>query len=395
MSTTTSARPKIDIDLARSHGAYAYDRTTDRLVFDMFGMFASLPLGYGRLSDDFDGLVCEWAGVKIPLGAVDCAPARKFRELYASLPANRHHPHAWFSSTGALAVEAAVKAAIQHCGYGTRSRVISLTDSFHGVYGYGGALASWYGPAAGRVEDYPQAPLMAYNSDDAAASLTTIEHSLIHDDIAAVIVEPIQCSAGDRVVSPEFLLDLRAVCTDTGTPLIFDEIQTGWGVTGKFWCWQRLGLVPDIVVFGKKAQVSGFLSTRAFDPAPLMSTWAGDVIDMIRAAEILARYEREDTVAQVEAHGAYLEWWLRSMCPNLTVRRTGLLIALDFESTWERDRAATRLWAAGVLVNPTGNRTIRLRPPLNIDQPTCDDFLARIAKVANWEPLGLTMNYVP
>lgn len=387
-------RPTLNIDLSRSYGAYAYDLTTQRHVLDLFGMFSSMPLGYEAPSlaqyvlGDFGkwvGEVIQHSGVKFALGAVDCPAAQRFRGTFARLAHTQHHPHHFFTNTGSQAVEAALKACFEECAYGAKSQYVAISRSFHGVYGYAASAADvlccdeepW-----SRVRDLPTICNCMVLGQPPAGELehwlAVYAELLVRHPVAAVLVEPIQCTAGDIVLDVDFLRGLRRICTDTGTPLVFDEIQTGFGVTGAFWYYEKLGIVPDVVVFGKKAQVSGFMSNFEFDARKLASTWQGDVIDMIRCTHVLEEYERAQIVEGVEDGGGAIDMALTMA--GLDVRRCGLLIAVDFDSTYARDEWCRRMWDVGVLVNPTGERCVRLRPPLNIDDATISDLASRLKK---------------
>lgn len=384
-------RPTLNIDLSRSYGAYAYDLTTQRYVLDLFGMFSSMPLGYQRIYSNptlYDD-VANYAGVKLALGAVDCPAAARFRDTFKRLAHTDAHPYHFFTNTGSQAVEAALKACFEKCAYGRNSQYIAISRSFHGVYGYAASAADLFTDEPepwSRVHDLPaMVECELYDSPNAAELGEVLERilaRLVQSPVGAVLVEPIQCTAGDIVLDIDFLRGLRRICTETGTPLVFDEIQTGFGATGSFWYYERIGVVPDVVVFGKKAQVSGFMSNFEFDARKLASTWQGDVIDMIRCTHVLGEYEREGLLADkawnVEWRGRVMEQKLRDA--DLIVRRAGLLIAVDFDTSYARDEWCRRMWDVGVLVNPTGERCVRLRPPLNIDDATISDLGQRLKK---------------
>jgi len=378
-------RPTLSIDLSRSHGAYAYDLVTQRHVLDLFGMFSSMPLGYDApLDERVRRGIAQHAWVKFALGAVGCLASDTFYETFTRLAHTSSHPYQFFTNTGSQAVEAALKACFEKCGHGVKSQYVAISRSFHGVYGYAASAAQCYDDEPWvRVRDVPAAVECALffplpNGDLRFTLAASQQRFLIDQPIGAILVEPIQCSAGDVVLDVDYLRGLRRLCTELGIPLVFDEIQTGFGATGSFWFYEKLGITPDVVVFGKKAQVSGFMSNFAFDAHKLASTWQGDVVDMIRATHILEEYERGCVLTNVCAQGEEIEYALHEV--GLNVRRVGLLIAVDFDSTYERDEWCRRMWDVGVLVNPTGNKCVRLRPPLNIDDATINDLAKRLKK---------------
>src|SRR5262249_25897689 len=115
------------------------------------------------------------------------------------------------------------------------------------------------------------------------------------DEIAAILIEPIQGEGGDNHFRPEFLRELRKLPDRCEALLIFDEVQTGVGLTGKWWAFQHAGVVPDILCFAKKMQVGGIFVSRRVDevdsvfkvPSRISSTWGGSLADMVRATRIL------------------------------------------------------------------------------------------------------------
>lgn len=374
--TLNAGQPQLSIDLDLSDGVYLWDRITDRLVLDLWNQFSSLPLGYDSYGDVSPVLP------KISFGG--CGGKDRDEVTALLLGCRDLYPdyHVYYCNTGSLAVEAAIRAAIEIAGTGRDSQVVSIIGSYHGSYGYSAALLSDEDPGYARVRNTPTTKLRVRFHQDEPDFLVSLEHYLVTRPVAAVIVEPIQCSSGDIVIPPTLLTGIRQVCTDTGTPLIFDEIQTGFGATSTFWYYQQLtNCVPDIVVFGKRAQVSGFMSQAAFNPALLAQTWQGELYDFIRCRHVLTEYERQNILANVSKQGAKIEALLAAK--GLSVRRTGLLIAIDFFTRTERDYWCDRMWGEGVLVNPTGERCVRLRPPLNIDDETIDDLQQKVQRATN------------
>lgn len=376
-------------DLRRSHGAYVYDLVTDRLVLDGFGQYSSLPLGYGHPVFRTTAFLEEaepHIGVKLALCEMTTPSVRK--AVLDILDASPGFDRVHFTTTGSSAVEAAVKAAIDQRGFGPSSRVVTFQSNFHGIYGYGGALTSAAGPAMSRVAGFPnsQIALMLPDPRDGAESsnvLAQLEHKLsIGFPIAAVLVEPIQCTAGDRQLSAGVLRQIRRICDDHMVPLIFDEVQTGFGATGAMWYAQHVGVLPDIIVFGKRAQVSGILARQwigqIFDrPERLEATWDGNALDLIRCRTILKTYWRENILTNVQRMGSLFLQSLQEQ--GLSARGVGLLIAIDFSGREERDRFQQRLWQdQAMTVIRTGERTVRVRFPLTLDEETCWQAVQRI-----------------
>lgn len=368
---------KLCVDPCRSKGAYPWDTVTEQSYLDLHGMYSSSPLGWSHpaLMGDFEHEAGLLAGVKIALGAVTCKTAERFRTALMGHPSCLPFSDVHFCQTGALAVEAAIKTAMFATGRG--GSVLTSESAFHGINGYGGMLASYRGPSGPRLRGFPQGSLRIRNARLDGDSVR--REAGTKNSLAAVIVEPIECTVGDRVIDPEILHDIREACDETGTPLIFDEIQTGFGGTGTFWYHEQIGVVPDILVFGKKAQVSGILVREDFcaifeEPDRLSVTWDGDAIDMLRATYILRAYEEYQILANVRAREAQLVDGI----PGL--RHAGLLMALDFVTREERDAFVERM--SSTLMLPTGERCVRWRPNLAITETECTDVIERAWRAA-------------
>src|SRR5437868_2897937 len=162
--------------------------------------------------------------------------------------------------------------------------------------------------------------------------------------------------------------------------LIFDEVQTGVGLTGKMWGFQHFGLEPDMFCFGKKTQVCGFASNdRIFDIAEnvftvasrINSTWGGNLTDMVRAQRLFEIIEEEKLVENAAKVGAHFVGELGRFAtrfPTLVsnVRGRGLMAAFDLPSGDVRDKAIKAMMANEVMVLASGPQSMRFRPPLNL-----------------------------
>jgi L-lysine 6-transaminase len=210
------------------------------------------------------------------------------------------------------------------------------------------------------------------------------------DEICAILLEPIQSEGGDNHCRQEFLEQLRVLCDENEALLIYDEVQTGVGLTGKFWAHQHFGEAarPDIVAFGKKMQVCGILAGKKLDeietnvfkvPSRINSTWGGNLVDMVRSSKILEIVE-EDNLCENAAHvGAYLQEQLIKMAEHdskiSNVRGKGLLTAFDFASKEHRDTFLNKGLEHNVMFLGCGNQTIRFRPALIVEKQHIDEGL--------------------
>jgi L-lysine 6-transaminase len=207
-------------------------------------------------------------------------------------------------------------------------------------------------------------------------------------DICAIIIEPIQGEGGDNHFRGEWLKTLRKITDENDVLLIFDEIQCGGGTTGKPWCCEHFGVVPDLMAFGKKIQVCGVMAGPRLDevkdnafrlPSRLNSTWGGNFTDMVRAKHFLCCIEQNKMIKNAGKVGAYFVDQLLDLqneCEMISaVRGRGLFIAFDMPDAKTRDDTWRELFDAGVLTLKSGERSIRFRPALDITQQVIDEAM--------------------
>jgi L-lysine 6-transaminase len=240
--------------------------------------------------------------------------------------------------------------------------------------------------------DWPRVsnPKMTFPLDEAAVVKTETQSiaeiksaiSANPDDIAALIIEPIQGEGGDNYFREEFFRELRKICDENEIMLIYDEVQTGIGLTGKMWAHQHYGVDcrPDIVSFGKKTQICGiFVSNRVDEVAHnvfhessrLNSTWGGNIADMVRFTLYLEVIEKEGLVDKAAENGKYvldklvsLQKYNGDVISN--VRGKGLFCAFDLPNGDVRDKMVSHIADEGALMLGCGTKSIRFRPHLNI-----------------------------
>ena len=170
--------------------------------------------------------------------------------------------------------------------------------------------------------------------------------------------------------------------------LIFDEVQTGFGVTGTMWYYQHVGIIPDIVVFGKKSQVSGIMAVEEYNntfraPVRLEVTWDGDLTDMVRGKYVLRAYKQYNVLENVQKRSMELVSGLQDFEQLRNIRSCGLLIAFDFVTQRQRDIFFDNLVKNKMTCNKTRDKTIRLRPNLNITSSEVREALDRIKMSLN------------
>jgi L-lysine 6-transaminase len=214
-------------------------------------------------------------------------------------------------------------------------------------------------------------------------------------DICALIIEPIQGEGGDNHFRGEWLQTLRKICDENDVLLIFDEVQCGMGVTGRNWCCEHFDVVPDLLAFGKKAQVCGVMAGPRIDevkdnafrlPSRLNSTWGGNFTDMVRSTHYLRIIEEEHLVENAAKVGAYFLERLRelqSRTPSGLIsapRGRGLFLAFDLPDAKTREQFWHGFFERGVWTLRSGENSIRFRPALDITADVIDEAIEAMGK---------------
>lgn len=408
------------LDLKKSKGAYLHDSKSGRDFLDFFTFFASNPLGmnHKRLADDdeFIRKIGEAAINKPSNSDVYTEEMAHFVETFSRVGIPDYMPYAFFVSGGALAVENALKVAFDwkvqknfRKGYRSEKghKVLHLDKAFHGRSGYTLSLTNTdpkkvkYFPKF----DWPRIhnPAITFPLNSAHTEKVIREEKMAlsqarqyfetyKDDIACILLEPIQGEGGDNHFRKEFHQGLRDLADEFDALLIYDEVQTGVGLTGEFWAHEYF-VKPDILAFGKKAQVCGILaSTRVDDietncfhvSSRINSTWGGNLVDMVRFDRILEVIEEENLVENAAHTGAYLqdklENWANEEEYVNNPRGRGLFCAVDLPDTHSRDAVIKECVHNGMMILGCGTKTIRFRPPLTTQKEHIDEGLNIIKK---------------
>jgi L-lysine 6-transaminase len=412
----------IVMDLKKSRGSWLFDGKRGRLVLDFFTNFASCPIGYNhpRLDNpEFRDRIADAAVNKPANSDIYTTFMAEFVETFARLaipPA--FNKHMFFIEGGALGIENAVKTAIDwkirknlKKGAGERgTQIMHLREAFHGRTGYTLSLTNTADPR--KIQYFPKFdwprvenpkihfPATAESLEDAArreeAALAQARQFLAErkDDVAAFIMEPIQGEGGDNHFRPEFFRAVRQLCDENEMLLIFDEVQSGVGLTGKMWSFQHFGVEPDLFCFGKKTQVCGFAANeRIFDidenvftvSSRINSTWGGNLTDMVRAQRYFEVIEEEELVNNAATVGDYFLGELQRFgneFPQLVsnVRGRGLMVAFDLPNGQLRDAALRAFMANDVMVLASGHQSARFRPPLNLSMEEASEGIRRMEK---------------
>lgn len=405
------------LDLARSAGSCLYDARDGRRYLDMFTFFASSALGMNHpaLADDeeFCAELAQAALNKPSNSDVYSVALARFVETFARVLGDPALPHLFFVDGGALAVENALKVAFdwksrfneaRGIDPALGTRVLHLRGAFHGRSGYTLSLTNTKPVTVDRFPkfDWPRidAPFIRPGLDGAAMAALEAESlrqaraafAAHPHDVACFVAEPIQGEGGDRHFRPEFFAAMRELCDEHDALLIFDEVQTGCGLTGTPWAYQQFGVEPDAVAFGKKTQVCGVMAGRRVDEVSdnvfavssrLNSTWGGNLADMVRARRILEVIEADELFDRAAEHGAYLSGRLDELAgefPGLVLdpRGRGLMCAFSLPTTADRDELIRLLWHRAVIVLPSGHDGVRFRPALTVSRAEIDAALCAI-----------------
>ena len=402
-------RMDVVVDFEKSSGTRLYDAKRQEWFLDFFSFYSTCPVGYNHPRLRKPARIEELGRLAIhkPSNSdVDSREMAEFVETFARLAKPDFMKYMFFIEGGALAVENALKVAFDWKthknlarGFKTErgAKVIHLREAFHGRSGYTLSLTNT--SDLRKIRSFPKFdwprivnpkctfPLQGKNlrqvqklEKEALEQIRKVL-STDGDDVACLILEPIQGEGGDNHFRPHFHRQLRRVCDKNEILLIYDEVQTGLGPTGKMWAFEHF-VKPDILAFGKKTQVCGILVSERVDevaehvfrvPGRLNSTWGGNLIDMVRCRLYLEIYQEENLLEHCRRVGALLLEELRQLQKEFPTtvsnsRGLGLFCAFDLPDSETRSRFRQKLFERRLLILPCGQRSIRFRTALNIPE---------------------------
>lgn len=363
------------VEIERGRGAIVFD-TRGRSYIDLVGGIAVTTVGHCHPA--VVQAIAEQAGRLVHVS--NLYATRPQIDLAARLAAVTGGKRAFFCNSGAEAIECALKLARKWGRARGRARIVAADGAFHGRTF--GALAATGQPS----KQEPFAPMLE-GIDHIPFGDSAALDAAVGDDVAAVLLEPIQGEAGVIVPPAGYLAEARSICDRRGALLVLDEIQTGLGRTGYWLACEHEGVVPDVVCLAKA--LAGGLPMGAclaspdvaetFSPGDHATTFGGGPVQSAAALATLDVLEREGLLRRAGELGRRAGERLSAVFGEKNVRGRGLLIGVDLGRPLARAVAAAAL-DAGVLVNDCTPDVIRLAPPLVIADDELDDALTVLEK---------------
>lgn len=365
--------PLFDITPVKALGEYVWDSNGQKYL-DLYGGHAVISIGHSqpryvkKLSEQLQNIAFYSNSVQIP-------QQKELAQRLARLSGCNDY-QLFLVNSGAEANENAIKVASFATG---RKKILSFGKAFHGRTS-----------AAVAVTDNPKIIAPANETDHACivpfGDIHAAEQELKSEAYAAVIIEGIQGVGGIRIPEPAFLENLAALCKQYGTKLILDEIQSGYGRSGKFFAYQYANVKPDLITMAKGMgngfPIGGVLIAADIKPwhGMLGTTFGGNFLACAAANAVLEVLEEEKLIAHADKMGSYLMQKLRAIPAISEVRGYGLMIGLEFKEEVKLIRQRL-LHEEHIFTGVSGTHTIRLLPPLTLTQEQADFFLAKLRKL--------------
>lgn len=345
----------------------------DRIEFlDFTSNIGSCPLGYSH--PEILEVIKNYSSVEKGVHKIagqDFYCEEHFDIARKLLSISKNNSKVFFINSGAEAVENAIKVAYKKMG---PLPGISCISDFHGRTL--GALSFTLSKEVQKT-NFPELPVkrIKFCTDDSDPQINQLESLLKEYRVAFIITEIIQGEGGLNVASKLFIQHIRKLADEYKVPLIFDEVQSGMGRTGKWWAYEHYGVEPDIMTVAKALQVGATVYDKKYDPTEpgvLSSTWGGGSrIDMAIGTKIIEIILKNNLLSNSQKIGNML---LKNFVDFVGInglidaRGIGLMIGLEFDTKMTRDVIVNRLFKKGLLVLPAGMKSIRIMPPLIINE---------------------------
>lgn len=365
--------PLFDIEIIKGKGVYTYDvQGTEYL--DLYGGHAVISVGHSH-PHYVEALKKQAENLVFYSNSVINSLQQKLADKLGKISGYDDY-QLFLINSGAEANENALKLASFHTG---RKRVLAFAKAFHGRTSL-----------AVEATDNPKivAPVNVSGNITFVPlnDIETVRRELSKGDVCAVIIEGIQGVGGVQVPQDTFLQELRKACDETGTLLVLDEIQSGYGRSGKFFAHQYAEIRPDIITMAKGIgngfPLAGILISPAIKPAygMLGTTFGGNHLACAVGIAVLEIFENENLVENAYEVGGYLIEKLRTFSQIKEVRGRGLMIGIEFEEPVKELRKKL-LFEQHVFTGASGTNVLRLLPPLVLAKSDADEFLKRFKAV--------------
>ena len=365
--------PIFNINIIKGEGAYVWD-DKDNKYLDFYGGHAVISIGHShpRYVEYLSKQVAQ-------LGFYSNSVINELQKEVAhklGIISGYNDYSLFLINSGAEANENALKLASFYNG---RKKVISFAKAFHGRTSL-----------AVEATDNPKIIAPINNNGNVVYlplnDLDTFEQEIIKKDVCAVILEGIQGVGGIQIPNNEFLQKVRQLCDETNTVLILDEIQSGYGRSGKFFAHQYANIKADLISvakgIGNGFPLSGLLISPKFKPTygMLGTTFGGNHLACAAALAVLEVIEEDGLVENARVMGDYLMQQLKEIPEIKEVRGRGLMIGLEFDEPIKELRTKL-LQEKGVFTGISGEKVMRLLPPLCINKKDANLFLEKLKEV--------------
>lgn len=406
---TFSDLSNIIIDHNRSKGLWAVDLSNGKKYFDCTSLFNTAPIGFNHHllvyeeNDKFNGVSYLQSPTK---GVYTCWYA-DFIETFVKKAAPENFNHIVCGSNIDDAIDSALKLSFHYTSQRLKLKpsftksldVIYFAESYHGnspyalsvsdVKNYSGPLFNWT-----KVNN-PKVDFCNNDSIEKSEEITLsqIKDALSKGNVASIIVEPIQDEGGNNLFRGDFLQELRKLANESKALLIFDESKIGFGPSGSWWCFERFGVTPDIIIFGGRTQVAGLLlhdklaETKEeffkINRKDICLSLNNSIPDMVRSMVYLKVIEKEDLVKKAKKVGEYFLAKLRELeAVSAQVKNTrgvGTLLAFDLPDKIKREKVLKKL-QENLLIQGCGEKSIKFRPALTFGKEDADLLLDYVKK---------------
>ena len=364
-----------DIEPKSGNGCYVYDAEGNEYL-DLYGGHAVISIGHSHPTY-IKAISEQVSKLGFYSNSVQNYMQSQLAERLGNLSGYNDYS-LFLCNSGAEANENAFKLASFHTGH---KKVLAFNNSFHGRTS--GAVAATDNPKI--VSPFNQTPNVEFVPLN---DINAVEEKLSEGDFCAVIIEGIQGVAGIRMVDDDFLVKLHKATRSHGAVLILDEIQSGYGRTGKFFAHQYSGIRPDLITCAKGI-ANGFpmgavLISKDFKPVKGMlgTTFGGSHLACAAAIAVLDVMERENLISNAKNIGEYMISKLSEIEGPLEIRGRGLMIGIEIKGSAPQLRKKL-LYGHRIFTGGAGEHTVRLLPALTITKTEADIFLSEFSKAIN------------